>query len=207
MERYLTPSEVAEIFGMSRSGVIKWIREGKIKAIEINGRWRIPYSEVERLLSGSNKVKQVAIYARVSSNTQKDDLERQLNALREWVRRNYGDVNVVEVKDIGSGLKEDRRGLKKLIELARRRQIDAVVVAYKDRLTRFGFEYLVELFKAYGVNVVVAFQEEPKDYTQELVEDFVEIVKSFASRIYGHRSHKYEEVVRCVEEAEKDSKG
>ena len=60
MERYLTPSEVTEIFGMS--GVIKWIREGKIKAIEINGRWRIPYSEVERLLSGSGKVKQVAIY-------------------------------------------------------------------------------------------------------------------------------------------------
>jgi DNA binding domain, excisionase family len=203
VERYLTPSEVAEIFGMSRSGVIKWIREGKIKAIEINGRWRIPYSEVERLLSGG-KVKQVAIYARVSSNTQKDDLERQLNALRDWVKKTLGEVSVIEVKDIGSGLKEDRRGLRKLLELAKRRQIDAIVVAYKDRLTRFGFEYLVELFKAYGVNVIVAFQEEPKDYTQELAEDFVEIVRSFASRIYGHRSHKYEKVVKCVEDAEKD---
>ena len=203
MERYLTPSDVAEIFGMSRSGVIKWIREGKIKAIEINGRWRIPYSEVERLLSGG-KVKQVAIYARVSSNTQEDDLERQLNALRDWVKKTLGEVSVIEVKDIGSGLKEDRRGLRKLLELAKRRQIDAIVVAYKDRLTRFGFEYLVELFKAYGVNVFVAFQEEPKDYTQELAEDFVEIVRSFASRIYGHRSHKYEKVVKCVEDAEKD---
>jgi len=203
VERYLTPSDVAEIFGMSRSGVIKWIREGKIKAIEINGRWRIPYSEVERLLSGG-KVKQVAIYARVSSNTQKDDLERQLNALRDWVKETLGEVSVIEVKDIGSGLKEDRRGLRKLLELAKRRQIDAIVVAYKDRLTRFGFEYLVELFKAYGVNVIVAFQEEPKDYTQELAEDFVEIVRSFASRIYGHRSHKYEKVVKCVEDAEKD---
>ncbi|BAB66124.1 IS607-like element ISSto12 family transposase [Sulfurisphaera tokodaii] len=204
MERYLTPSEVAEIFGMSRSGVIKWIREGKIKAIEINGRWRIPYSEVERLLSGGGRLKQVAIYARVSSNTQKDDLERQINALREWVKKNYGNVSVIEIKDVGSGLKEDRRGLKKLIELSRRRQIDVVVVAYKDRLTRFGFDYLVELFKAYGVGVVVAFQEEPKDYMQELVEDFVEIVRSFASRIYGHRSHKYEKVIKCVEDAEKD---
>jgi len=203
VERYLTPSEVAEIFGMSRSGVIKWIREGKIKAIEINGRWRIPYSEVERLLSGG-KAKQVAIYARVSSNTQKDYLERQLKALRDWVRKTLGEVSVIEVKDIGSGLKEDRRGLRKLLELAKRRQIDAIVVAYKDRLTRFGFEYLVELFKAYGVNVIVAFQEEPKDYTQELAEDFVEIVRSFASRIYGHRSHKYEKVVKCVEDAEKD---
>ncbi|PVU73688.1 IS607 family transposase [Sulfolobales archaeon SCGC AB-777_J03] len=204
MERYLTPSEVAEIFGMSRSGVIKWIREGKIKAIEVNGRWRIPYSEIERLVSGGGRVKQVALYARVSSNTQKDDLERQLVALREWVRKTLGGVSVIEVKDIGSGLKEDRRGLKKLIELAKKRQIDAVVVAYKDRLTRFGFEYLVELFKAYGVNVIVAFQEEPKDYMQELVEDFVEIVRSFASRIYGHRSHRYEKVMKCVEDVEKD---
>ena len=95
-------------------------------------------------------------------------------------------------------MKEDRGGLKKLIELAKRRQIDAVV-AYKDRLTRFGFEYLVE-FKAHGVNVV-ASQEEPKDHTQELMEDFVEIVKSFASRIYGQE---YEKVVKCVEDVEKD---
>jgi len=85
------------------------------------------------------------------------------------------------------------------MELAKRRQIDAA--AYKDRLTRFGFEYLVE-FKAYSVDVVVAFQEEPKDM-QELVEDFVEIVKSFASRIYGHSRN--EEVVKCVENVEKDS--
>jgi len=145
----------------------------------------------------------VEIYARVSP-TQKDDLERQLNALREWVKKTFGEVSVIKIKDISSGLKEDREGLKKLIELAKRRQIDAVIVAYKDRLTRFGFEYLVELFKAYGVNVIVAFQEEPKDYMQELVEDFVEIVKSFASRIYGHRSHKYEKVVKCVEDLEKD---
>jgi predicted site-specific integrase-resolvase len=108
-------------------------------------------------------------------------------------------VGVIEIKDIGSGLKEDREGLKKLIELAKRRQIDAVVV-YKDKLTRFGFEYLVELFKAYGVNVVVAFQDD-KDYVQELMEDFVEIVKSFASRIYGQE---YEKVVKCVENLEKD---
>ena len=104
---------------------------------------------------------------------------------------------MIEVKDIGSGLKEDREGLKKLIELAKRRQIDAVV-AHKDRLTRFGFEYLVE-FKAYGVNVV-AFQDD-EDHTQELMEDFVEIVKSFAPRIYGQE---YEKVVKCVEDVEKD---
>jgi predicted site-specific integrase-resolvase len=108
------------------------------------------------------------------------------------VKKTFGEVSVIEIKDISSGLKEDREGLKKLIELAKRRQID-VVVAYKDRLTRFGFE--VKLFKAYGANVVVAFQDD-KDYVQELVEDFVEIV-----RPYGQE---YEKVVKCVENLEKD---
>jgi len=94
--------------------------------------------------------------------------------------------------------------LRKLIDLARRRQIDAIVVAYRDRLTRFGFAYLEELFKAYGVRVIVAFQEEPEDYMQELVEDLIEIVTSFAGKIYGKRSHKYRKVVEAVEQAIKD---
>ena len=148
--------------------------------------------------------RRVAIYARVSGSTQRDDLEHQLQALRKWVRETYGDVEVVEVTDIGSGINTKRRGLWRLIEMARRRQIDAVVVAYKDRLTRFGFEYLEELFKAYGVNVAVAFQEEHKDYMQELIEDLVSIVTSFAARIYGKRSKKYKKVVKAVEEAVKD---
>ena len=79
-----------------------------------------------------------------------------------------------------------------------------MVAAYKDRLTRFGFTYLKELFEAYGVRVIVAFQEEPKDYYQELVEDLIAIVTSFAGRIYGKRSHKYRKVVGAVEQAVKD---
>lgn len=57
-----------------------------------------------------------------------------MNALRDWVKKTLREVSVIEVKDIGSGLKEDRRGLKKLLELAKRRQIDVIVVAYKDRV-------------------------------------------------------------------------
>ena len=66
-----------------------------MKVVEVNGRWRMPYSEIERLLSGGGRVKQVAIYARVSP-TQRDDLERQLDALREWVRKTLGGVSVIE---------------------------------------------------------------------------------------------------------------
>jgi predicted site-specific integrase-resolvase len=184
--------------------VIKWIKSGRITAYSVHGRWRIPYSEVERLLKGVQRVKRVAVYARVSSNTQKDDLERQVESLKLWVSKNLPNAEYVVVADVASGLKEDRKGLRKLIEMAKSREVQAVVVAYRDRLTRFGFEYLKTLFNTLGVDVYVAFQGEPKDYIQELVEDFVEIVTSFASRIYGRRSKRYRKVVECIGEAIKD---
>jgi predicted site-specific integrase-resolvase len=184
--------------------VIKWIKSGRIVAYSVHGKWRIPYSEVERVLRGVERVRRVAIYARVSSNTQRDDLERQVEALKLWVYKNLPNAEYVVVTDIASGLNEDRRGLRKLIEMAKRKEVQAIVITYRDRLTRFGFEYLKTLFNTLGIDVYVAFQEEPKDYVQELVEDFIEIVTSFASRIYGKRSKKYKEVVSCIGEVVKD---
>ena len=204
-ECYLNTREFARVLGVSRVTVIKWIKKGRIVAYSVHGKWRIPYSEVERLLKGVQRVRRVAVYARVSSNTQKSDLERQVESLKLWVSKNLPNAEYVIVTDIASGLKEDRRGLRKLIEMAKRKEIQAVVVAYRDRLTRFGFEYLKTLFNTLGVDVYVALQEEPKDYVQELVEDFVEMVTSLASRIYGKRSKRYKEVVKCIGEVFKDS--
>ena len=204
-EQYLSTREFAKLLGASRVTVIKWIKSGRIVAYNVHGKWRIPYSEVERVLRGVQRVRRVAIYARVSSNTQRNDLERQVEASKLWVSKSFPNAEYIIITDITSGLNEDRRGLRKLIELAKRREIQAVVVAYRDRLTRFGFEYLKTLFNTLGVDVYAAFQEEPKNYVQELVEDFIEIVTSFASRIYGKRSKRYREVVGCIGEAVKDS--
>jgi len=204
-EKLYKLKDFAKLMGISRSGVIKWIKQGKIRAVEIHGRWYIPESEVERLTKGEYAgVKRVAIYARVSGNTQKDDLDRQITTLEDYVRKQFPQADYVVIKDIASGLKEDRKGLRKLIDLARRKQIDVVVVAYKDRLTRFGFSYLEELFKAYGVKVVTVFNEEPKDYMQELTEDLIEIVTSFAGKIYDKGNRKYEKVVESIQNAIKD---
>ena len=203
-ERYLGTREFTKLLGVSRVTVIKWIKGGRVAAYSVHGRWRIPYSEVEGVLRGVQRVKRVAVYARVSSNTQRDDLGRRVESLKLWVSKNFPSTEYVVVTDIASGLNEDRRGLRELIEMAKRREVQAVVVACRDRLTRFGFEYLKALFSILGVDVYVAFQGEPKDYAQELVEDFVEIVTSFASRIYGKRSKRYKEVVSCIGEAIKD---
>jgi excisionase family DNA binding protein len=199
-ERYLSVREFAELLGVSRSTVISWIKNNRIIAYSVHGRWKIPYSEVEKILKGVQRIRRLAIYARVSSNAQKDDLERQVEALKLWTAKNFPQAEYTVVTDVASGLNEDRSGLKKLIEMARRRGVDAIVVAHKDRLARFGFEYLKTLLNALGVELFVALKEEPKDYRHELVEDFVEIVTSFAAKIYGKRSRKYEKVVSFIEE-------
>ena len=209
MERHYSTREVCKILGIANRTLRRWIKEGRIRAININGRWRIPESEIKRLLGQpveeikTPRVARVVIYARVSGINQRKELENQVEALKKYVEQNNWKL-VGVVKDIASGLKEDRRGLRKLVEMAKRHKFDILLVAYKDRLTRFGFKFLEELFKAYGVKVIVAFQEPPKDFYQELVEDLIEIVTSFVSRIYGKRSHKYKKVVKAVEQAVKD---
>jgi len=99
------------------------------------------------------------------------------------------------LSDVASGLKADREGLLKLFDYVTNRQVDVVVVTYKDRLTRFGLEYLEYFFRQYGVRVEAALGEEPKDSRQELLEDLIEVVNSFAGRLYGLRGRRRKELV------------
>ncbi|MEM1642208.1 MAG: IS607 family transposase, partial [Desulfurococcaceae archaeon] len=144
----------------------------------------------------------VILYARVSSHTQKDDLERQVKVLEEWAKQNNVEKYEV-VTDIGSGLNEDRKGYKRILRLATERKISKIVVAYPDRLTRFGFKTLVELLRAFGVEVVV-LNHEDKDPKEELVEDLITIISHFAGKLYGTRSHKYEKVVEGLRKLVED---
>jgi excisionase family DNA binding protein len=86
-ERYLSTREFARVLGVSRVAVIKWIKGGRVAAYSVHGRWRTPYSGVEGVLRGVQGVRRVAIYARVSSSTQRNDLERQVDALKLWVSK------------------------------------------------------------------------------------------------------------------------
>ena len=200
-ERLYRTREVAELLNLSVSGVKKWIKEGKIRAIRVGRFWMIPESEVRRLLFGVKPSEiRAVIYARVSSHKQKKDgnLNRQIERLRSYCSaKGYKVVDVIT--DVASGLKEDRSGLLKLFDIVEKRQIDVVVVEFKDRLTRFGFEYLKRYFKSHGVKIEV-IEETEKGYKEELVEDFVSIVISFAGRIYGKRSQKFRKIKKVIEE-------
>jgi excisionase family DNA binding protein len=208
-ERLLRPKEVCQRLGISYSTLARWVREGRIKAIRTaGGKYRVPESEVRRIAEGLPISKEVRaiIYARVSSIDQKSDLERQIEYLTQYCSsKGYKIIDIVT--DVASGLKTDRNGLLKLFNNVINRQVDVVVVTYRDRLTRFGYEYLEYFFKQYGVRTEVVFGEEPKDAYQELVEDLIEIVTSFAGRLYGMRSHKKKRLVegfkKLLEKVEK----
>ena len=190
-ERLLPPREACRRLGISFITLKRWIYSGKIRAVRTpSGRWMIPESEVESIVSGRAEAKEVRalIYARVSSSDQRGDLERQVQYLTQYcIAKGYRVVDVLS--DVASGLKTNRRGLLKLFNYVVNRQVDVVVVTYKDRLTRFGFKYLEYFFKQFDVRIEVVYGEEPKDTYQELVEDLITIVTSFAGKLYGMRSH------------------
>jgi len=189
--------EASRILGVHPNTLRKWEKEGKIRAVRI-GRDRVFLEEEIMKLLGKDRDNAVAVYARVSSRDQKKDLETQLEYLRQKLPATYD--KVYEIKDIGSGLNGKRRGLLKLIELARAKKIRAVYVTYPDRLTRFGYEAFKEFFKALGVEVVEVNGREFKEPQEELVEDLITIITSFAGKLYGLRSHKTKKLIERVKE-------
>jgi excisionase family DNA binding protein len=189
--------EASRILGVHPNTLRKWEKEGKIKAIRI-GRDRVFLEEEIMKLLGKERDNAAAIYARVSSRDQKKDLEVQLEYLKQKVPSTYD--RVYEIKDIGSGLNGKRKGLLKLIELARARKIRAIYVTYPDRLTRFGYEAFKEFFKALGVEVVEVNGKKFREPQEELVEDLITIITSFAGKLYGLRSHKTKRIVEKVKE-------
>ena len=206
----LPPREACRRLGIHYVTLKRWIYSGKIRAVRTpTGRWMIPESEIERIVGGKVEAKEVraVIYARVSSSDRKSDLERQIQYLTQYcLAKGYRVIDVLS--DIASGLKTNRRGLLKLFNYIVNRQVDVVVITFKDRLARFGFEYLEYFFKQFGVKIDVVYGEEPKDAYQELVEDLLAIVTSFAGKLYGTRSHKkkklVEEFEKLLEEVEKN---
>ena len=124
-----------------------------------------------------------ALYARVSSNDQKRDLDRQIARLSEFAALHH--LTVIEVvKEIGSGLNGHRRAM---LRILRNPAVRTVVVEHRDRLMRFGFEYVEAALLAQGRTLTVIEPEETKD---DIVGDLHEVIVSLCARLYGKGSAK-----------------
>lgn len=137
----------------------------------------------------------VALYARVSSADQKNDLDRQLARLAEFAAQENLKVSKV-IKEIGSGLNGRRT---KLLSLLKDRLLSGIVVEHKDRLVRFGSEYLEALLESSGRRLIVVESSERKD---DLVQDMIDVLTSFCARLYGRRSAR-NKAKKAIKEIEK----
>ena len=122
-----------------------------------------------------------------------------MEQLEQWALLARTGQKTLTLTDIGSGLNTERKGLQKLLALVQDYQVAEVVVTFSDRLTRFGLTYLQTLFSGYGVTLTVLSPDEDKTPEEELTQDLLAIISSFAGRMWGLRSRKQQQLLACVE--------
>jgi predicted site-specific integrase-resolvase len=183
-------SQYAKKMGVSYRTAFRWWKAGKLDAYQLD-TGTIIVREPVPLEPPTN----VALYARVSSADQKEDLERQMHRLKDYAAAKGYHVTKA-VSELASGLNDSRPKFLKLLTDA---SIGTIVVEHRDRATRFGLTYIEHLMAMQGRRLEVIF---PRDTDNDLVDDFIAVITSMASRIYGRRTSKRraEKIKHCVEQ-------
>ena len=200
MEEYLSGSKASKILGVHQRTLHNWDEQKIIETIRTPGGKRLynvkkylanieknkPKEEVKKteinIRENLYNTKKKIIYARVSSVGQIDDLERQVKLLKDTY------PNHELIKDIGSGLNMNRKGLRRIIDYAIIGEIEEIVVVYKDKLTRYGYELIEYLIKKYSNGKIIILNNKKKE--EELVEDVLQIMNIFVAKINGMRKYK-----------------
>jgi predicted site-specific integrase-resolvase len=185
-------SEWSKQQGITYRTAWQWFKEGKLPVPAI----RTPSGSILVRERAFDPVKEAAIYARVSSHDQKSDLDRQVARLVQFAQE-QGLVISQSVVEIGSGMNGRRS---KLNQLLRDEKVKVIIVEHRDRLMRFGLEYLESSLAAHGRRLIVMDQGELKD---DLVQDMVDVLTSFCARLYGKRSAK-NKAKRALKELQKE---
>lgn len=196
MVKHYRIGEFAARIGRSASTVRRWEREGRILAKRtLTGQRYFDESDVlTALLPGFEASSRAAVvYCRVSSPGQKDELASQVVAMEEFCLA--AGIRVDEcVQEIGGGLDLRRKKLLALMDRIEDGEISLLVVAHKDRLARFGFDYLEHVARRHGCEIMLA-NAESLSPQQELVEDLLAIVDTFSCRLPG--LHRYEQKLKA----------
>ena len=201
-KEFVGGKEASRILGVHQRTLYLWEEKGEIETIRTSGNKRL-YNVKKYLASHVKKAnicdnlddldkKEEKInicYVRVSTVGQKDDLERQ----KLLMKTKYPEYIIIE--DIGSGLNLNKRGINKIIHLAIKGKVNELVVAYKDRLTRFGFELIEELITKYSNGkIIILNKNESISQEEELVKDVMAIMNVYVAKMNGLRRYKNKEI-------------
>jgi len=183
---FVSGSSIRTKYGISTLSLHRWEEKGKVRTVRTPGGHRLyQRQDIETIFGkeGSITTKKKVCYARVSSEKQRPDLERQINDLKE-AKPNYELFS-----DIGSGINYKRRNFQRLLEQILRGDIEEVVVTRKDRLCRFASDLLEFIFQKTQTRLVVLYSNaDTDDNAQELAEDLLAITTVFVARNNGLQS-------------------
>ena len=197
--KYISKRDALKQLGISSLTLLKMAKNNTIEYIKTNGGHRkyninkyindnkikIEKEQLKDITESNNTDKINICYVRVSTYGQKDDLERQ----KIYMTEKYPNYELIE--DIGSGINFNRKGLRKIINLAIKGKINILVVAYKDRLTRFGFDLIEDLIIDYSEGkIIVVNNKEDKEPKEELVDDVLQILNVYTAKLNGMRKYK-----------------
>lgn len=186
MKKYIKPSEYANMMSLSKKTVYVHFHNGQIPGYQDQNTGTI-YLENPKFNQShkrDNHLTKAILYARTSSSQNKQLVEDQLDRLRQHAT-SKGYTIVREIKEFGSSLNDNRRQLNSLFDDD---SFDIIIVEHKDRLTRFGFNYLEHLFNNHNQTIEVMNHVDNAD--EDIIDDFTSIIMSFCARIYGKRQSK-----------------
>lgn len=180
-------AKMAELMGCTPQTIRKWVDTGKIPYHKNPaGQLIFTDEDIKQALGDTEAIAgnehAWAYYIRSSQGK-----TSSLNNQEKLLRSQYPQPKYI-IKDRASGLNENRKGLKRLITLAKNNDITDIAITNKDRLTRFGYKYLEELFKQNGIKIHYIQTKQTKDAADELMDDFMALIASFSGRFYQQRN-------------------
>ena len=197
--------EVMKVLQISRATLARWRKKGILSATKLsNGQYDWDANSVFKLLNKGEERK-IYLYARVSTAKQKMDLQNQIDALQAFALRQGYRVDSV-FQDVASGISfEKRKEFFELLDLVIAGKVDKVIITYKDRLSRVGFDLFKYLFAKYHTEIVVMSElTDSKTNQQEIFEEIVSLLHAFSMRMNSDRRKK---IKQALEDGENEKKG
>lgn len=195
MKKHYSIGEFAELIGKTKQTLRNWDKIDILKLAFVTDGGHRMYSQkqLNQVLGIEPHKRTIVGYCRVSSRKQKDDLERQIKYVKEYMIAKGYQFEIIT--DIGSGINYNNKDLNKMIDMVMDRKVSKIVIFYKDRLVRFGFELIENICTKFGTEIEIIDNTE-KAEEQELVEDLIQIVTAFSCKLQGKRANKAKKVLR-----------
>ena len=193
-------NEVMKLLPISRSTLLRWRKDGILKATKLpSGQYDWDANSVFKILN-KGEVRGVYLYARVSTPKQKQDLENQIENLQSFAMKNGYQVKGL-YKDIASGISfEKRKEFFELLDLVISGKVSKIIIIYKDRLSRVGFDLFKYLFSKYHTEIIVMSElTDKKTDQQEIFEEIISLLHAFSMRMYSSRRKKIKEALEDKE--------